>query len=55
MVVYGQRGSIRARVGVFVQSGCNLGKWLFSRKVVVFEKKRLYSGKVVVFGEKLLY
>ena len=53
MVVFGQSGSIRAKVVVFGR------KWLYSGrpgfvqvKLVAFRRKWLYSAKVVVFGQK---
>ena len=53
MVVFGQSGSIRAKVVVLAQ------KWLYLGKVVVFGQMWLYSGKncctrskVVVIGQK---
>ena len=63
----GKSGCIRAKVVVFVQSGCLRSKWLLRGKVVVFghsgciQARWLYLGKsgcvrakVVVFGEKSL-
>ena len=45
-----------------MQSGCNLGKWLYSGNVVVFREKAVLlrqsgciRGKLVVFGENRLY
>ena len=56
------------KVVVFLLSGCNREKWLYSDKsgcirasgcilaeVVVFGQKLLYLDKEVVFGQKLLY
>ena len=46
---------IRVKVDVFVQSGCNLAKWLYSVKVVVFGQSGCFRAKVVEFGQKRLY
>ena len=52
MSVFGQNGSFRIKVVVFLQSGCILAKWLYSGKVVVIGQNWLYAGKVVVFRQK---
>ena len=66
MVVFGQGGSIWAKVVLFGQkwfysgkSGCIRAKVVVfgqsgctRAKVVVYEQKWLYSGKVVVVGQK---
>ena len=48
---FGQSDSIREKLVLFLQSGCNRAKWLYSvksgcigSKVVVFVRKWLYSG-----------
>ena len=43
MVVFGQRGCIRAKVDVFV-------KVVVFRKMVVFGQTWFFSGKVVILG-----
>ena len=61
MVLFGIGGCDRAKVVVFLQSGCIQAKWLYSVKMVVFGQnwfiraKLLYSGKVVVIGQKWIY
>ena len=47
--MFGQNDCIRAKVVVFGQIGCNLVKWLQSRKVVVFRQKWF------LFAQKWLY
>ena len=50
-IVFGQGGSIRAKLVVFGQSdciregGCIGAMWLYSGKVVVFGQNLLYSNK----------
>ena len=61
MLVFGQSGCIwtnmilpeqgasdRAKVVVFLQSGCIRTKWLYSGKVVVFGQNGCVRAKVVV-------
>ena len=43
------------RVVVFVQSGCNIAKWLYSGKSCCNRAKRLYSGKIGCNQAKWLY
>ena len=45
----GKRGCSRAKVIVFLQSGCIRQSGCTRVKVVVIEQKWLYSGKIVVF------
>ena len=45
----GKRGCSRAKVIVFLQSGCIRQSSCTRVKVVVIEQKWLYSGKIVVF------
>ena len=52
MVVFGQRGCIRAKDVVFGHIGYIRAFLLYSDRVVLFPQKLLYSGKVVVFGKK---
>ena len=56
MVVFGQRGSIRAKVIFYSgKSGFIRTRWLFSGKMVLFEKNGCIGKKMVVFGQKWLY
>ena len=55
MVVFGKKGSIRAKVVVLGQGGCIRPKWLYSSKSVVFVQSGCILAKVVVFGQNLSY
>ena len=58
---WGKNGSIRAKVVVLGKKWLNPDKdvfgqiWLYSGKVVVFEKNLLCFVNTVVFGQKWLY
>ena len=49
MVVFGQRGFIRAKVVVFLESGCIGDKWLYLVKMAVFPQSVCIRSKVFVF------
>ena len=55
MILPEQGASDRAKVVVFVQSGCIRAKWLYSGKVFVFGQNGCVRAKVVVLRQRFLY